>query len=66
MNPAEKTQDLRTRLLVLQIQEAAQVDDSVFWPRSVIIPALERLIAKYERLDKQSPQAIMKSPRESI
>lgn len=52
INPAEKIQDFKTRLLILQIQEAAQVDDSVFWPRSVIIPALERLIAKYEQLDK--------------
>lgn len=52
MTAREKIQDWKERLMVMKVLEAAQADDSPMWPRSSVIAALERLIARYEQLDK--------------
>lgn len=51
MSFTAKTQEYKTQLLILQIQEAAKADDSPYWPRAQLIEVLEQLIATYERLD---------------
>lgn len=52
MTAAEKVKDWKERLMVMKMLEAAQADDSTLFPRSAVISALERLIARYEQLDK--------------